>query len=228
MNSSTPADSSQRRRARHVRALRAPRSSRSAAKHLAEAEVRDRILHVGDRGASHGCICGIGHVFEGQRHAHFALAERRDAVAQLVAVEKHQAARWNLHRARARPPRPPRACAVRSPAGRRIDRSRPAAGVAAAGVIRGVVVPADVIARRACRNTAHRHADRRPATAAGARRRARSSQSISAGERYSSAMNGASAIDGVAADAAALLVARQIVAMHRGRGGTHRRRSVAR
>jgi hypothetical protein len=38
----------------------------------------------------------VGHIFEGQRDAHFTLRQGRDAMAQRIAVEEHQSAGRNL------------------------------------------------------------------------------------------------------------------------------------
>ena len=94
-----------------------------------------------------GVHARVRHVLEGERDAPLVLAERRDAVAQRVAVEEHQPAGRNLHRARQRRRRPARACAARSRAGRRIVDHAEQQRIAAARVVGGVVVPADVIAR---------------------------------------------------------------------------------
>src|SRR5690349_9757420 len=51
------------------------------AEYLAEAEIRDRVLEVRDHAAPRAHI-RIGHVFEGQRDAHFVVFGRRDAMAQ--------------------------------------------------------------------------------------------------------------------------------------------------
>ncbi len=118
--------------------------------------------------------------------------ERRDAVAQRVAVEEHQSARRNLHRAGYRRATLGRACAVRSRAGTTDRRSRPAAACSAGRRSTRCRSASRCDRRGACRSRAHRRADRRPATAASCSPVSASSQRRSAGERYSSAMNGAS------------------------------------
>ena len=88
----------------------------------------------------------IGHVLEGQRYPLLAGLQRRDAMPQLIAIEKHHAPGRQLHRAGFRP-RPCLASVqfIIETTRRAIDDPEQQR-VAAPDVIRGVVVPADVIA----------------------------------------------------------------------------------
>ena len=143
MNSNTPADRSQvaarvmSARCVPRRRRRIPGGSRSRPTASFMLEIRRH----------HGCMCGsvtYSNVSETRR---LVLAQRRDAVAQLVAVEEHQPAGRNLHRAgNDRRARFARVQLVVEPAGGFVDHAEEQR-VAPAGVVRGVVVPADVIAR---------------------------------------------------------------------------------
>src|SRR2546430_1162864 len=89
----------------------------------------------------------VGDILESQRDPLLVLTQRSDAVPQLVAIEKDESAGGNLHRARHHG----RAILTRvqlvvEPA-RRLIEDTEQKRIAASGVVGGIVMPPDVIAR---------------------------------------------------------------------------------
>jgi hypothetical protein len=182
-------------------------------KHLTKAEVGKGVFHIGDE-TPPGVHARVGHIFERQGNTGLALARGTDAMSQSVAVEEHQTAGGDLDRPRNH------GCTffpcvqlIIEAAGGVVDHAQQQR-VAPAGVVRRIVVPTDVIAgtRIKVERVSVRVIGRRELQAFARQIIQPAPQSRGAVEFGNDRRL---RVDGVSADAATLLMTRQIIAVHR-------------